>query len=87
MVDKMKTDVDWLLLVSKMKKKVQFHQIYQPIFFSLSKPKVVYLRPFLSSLLFSKLWKQNVMYFAHKHVETRPNCSREIPIFSSITCP
>ena len=33
MVDKIKTDVDRLLLVSKMKQKVQFLKIYQQIFF------------------------------------------------------
>ena len=43
------------------------------IIFSLSKPKVVYLRPFLSSLPFLKFLKQNLMYFRHKHVETGPN--------------
>ena len=32
-------------------------------------PKVVYLRPFVSSLTFLKFSKQNFMYFGHKHVE------------------
>ena len=36
----------------------------------ISKPKVVYLRTFLSSLTFPKFWKQNFMYYGHKHVET-----------------
>ena len=39
-------------------------------FFLFFKPKVVYLRPLLSSLPFPKFWKQNVMNFGHKHVET-----------------
>ena len=38
--------------------------------FSISKLKLMYLRPFLSSLRFPKFWKQNFMYFGHKHVET-----------------
>ena len=46
-----------------------------------SKQKVVYLRPFLSSLPFLKFQKQNSMYFGHKHVETGPNCSHEFAIF------
>ena len=37
--------------------------------FLISKPKVVYLHPFLSSLTFPKFWKQNFMYFGHKHVQ------------------
>ena len=45
------------------------------------KPKVVYLRPFLSSLSFRKFWKQNFVYFGHKHVETGPNCSYEVATF------
>ena len=74
MVDKIKTDVDTLHLVSKMKKSSISKNI-STIFFSLSKPKVVYLRPFLSSLPFPNFFKQNFMYFAHKHVETGLNCS------------
>ena len=77
MVDKIKTDVDRLLLVSKMKKS-SISQNISTNFFSLLKPKVVYLRPFLSYLPFSKFWKQNFMYFGYKHVETGPNSSREI---------
>ena len=38
--------------------------------FSLSKPKVVCLRPFLSSLSFSDFLKQILMFFGRKHVET-----------------
>ena len=45
--------------------------------FSLSKPKVVYSRPFLSSLPFPKL----CMYFGYKHVGTGPNCSHELATF------
>ena len=37
--------------------------------FIFSEPKVVYLRPFLSSLPFKKFWKENLMYFGLKHVE------------------
>ena len=38
--------------------------------FLLSKPKVVFLRPFLSSPPFPKFWKENFMYFGQKYVET-----------------
>ena len=80
MVDEIKTEVDRLLLVSKLKKS-SISQNISTNFFSLSSPKVVYLRPFLSSLPFPNFWKQNFMYFAHKHVETGPNFSLEISRF------
>ena len=62
-------------------KKVQFHKIFWTFFFPLSIPKVVYLRPFLSSLPFPKFWKQNFMFYGHKHLETGPNCSHELATF------
>ena len=49
--------------------------------FLLSKPKVVYLRPFSSSLPFPKFWKKNLMYFGHKHVESGPSCSHKLATF------
>ena len=69
MVEKIKTDVDELLLVLTMKNKflIYFAKIE---LFSISYPKVVYLRPFLSSRTFPKFWKQNLMYFGHKDVKT-----------------
>ena len=81
MLDKIKTDVDRLLLILIMKKK--FVDIFCEIelFFSFSISKVVYLRPFLFYLPFPKFWKQNFMYFAHKHVETRTNCSHKLATF------
>ena len=48
-----KTDVDRLLLVTKLKKSSMLTK-YIDFFFSQSKPKVAYLRPFLSSLSFPK---------------------------------
>ena len=69
MVDKIQMDVDRLLLVLIMKK--NFRYILPKLdFFSISKPKVVYLRPFLSSLPFSKFGKENFMYFRNKRVKT-----------------
>ena len=50
-------------------------------FFSLSKPKVVHLCPFLSSLKFPKFWKPNFMYSGHKHVENGGNCSHKLATF------
>ena len=47
-------------------------------FVPLSKPKIVYLRPFLTSLQFAKYWKENLMYFGHKHAEIGPNRSHEV---------
>ena len=32
-------------------------------------------------LIFLKLWKQNFIYFGHKHVETGLNCSHQLSIF------
>ena len=49
--------------------------------FLLSKPKVIYLRPFSSSLPFPKFWKKNLMYFGHKHVESGPSCSHKLATF------
>ena len=53
MVKKMKTDVDRLLLVLTMEKKIQKYFVKLK-FFSFLKPNVVYLRPFLTSLQFTK---------------------------------
>ena len=69
MVEKLKTNVDRLLLVLIMEQK--FPKYFVKLdFFSFLKPNVVYLRPFLNSLQFPKFWEQNFMYFGHKHVET-----------------
>ena len=80
MVEKMKTDVDEVLLVPKLKKG-QIQQNILENFHLFSKPKVVYLHPFLSSLPFSKFWKPNLMYFGPKHVETGSNYSHELVTF------
>ena len=80
MVEKIKTDVDRLLLDLKFKKSSILAK-YIGIFCSFSKPEVLYLRPFVSFLPFHKFWEQNFMYFAHNHVETGPNYSHEIPNF------
>ena len=80
MVENMKTDIDRLLLVSKLIKSSILLK-YIGNFFSFSNPKVVYIRPFLSSLPFPKFWKENFMYFSHKRVETGPNCSHELATF------
>ena len=73
-------DVDRLHLVSKIKKSLISQNIFV-IFLLLSKPKVIYLHPFSYSVPFLKTWKQNFMYFGHKHVETGPNCSHELSTF------
>ena len=56
-------------------KKSSISQNILELCFPLLKPKVVYLRPFSSSLQFPKFWKQNFMNFRHKHIENGPNCS------------
>ena len=61
-------DVNRLLLVLIMKKKFLIH--FAKIELLILKLKVVYLRPFLSYLPLPKFFKQNFMYFGHKHVET-----------------
>ena len=65
----MKTEADKLLLVLRTKRifPINFAKIE---FFSIYKPQVVYLRPFVSSQPFPKFSKQNYMYFGYKHVET-----------------
>ena len=69
MVEKMKTDVDRLLLILIMGKK--FPKYFVKLnFFLFLKPNLVYLHSFLASPQFSKFLKQNFMYFRHKHVET-----------------
>ena len=69
MVEKITTDVDRLLLVLIMEKKCPKYFV-KLNFFPFLKPNVVYLRPFLTSLQFPKFWKQNLMHFGHKHLET-----------------
>ena len=60
----MKTDVDRLLLVLKMKK--QFPKSFVELnYFLFYKPNLVYLRSLLSSLPFLKFKKQNFMYYWH----------------------
>ena len=58
MVEKIKIDVDRLLCVSIMEKIARYILI-ELNFFWFSKPKIVYLHPFLSCLLLPKFWKQN----------------------------
>ena len=80
MAEKIKTDLNKLLLDSKINK-VQFQNNMPEKYFSLSKPKVVNLRIFLSSLSFPKFWKQNFIYFGLKHIKTGPNCSHKLVTF------
>ena len=61
----MKTDVNRLILVSKLKK-VRFWQNISETLFSLSKPNVGYLHTFLPSLPFPKFRKQNFLYSGDK---------------------
>ena len=60
---------------------VQYQQNTSENLFSLSISKVVYLRPFYSSLSFPKIWKQNFMYFERKYIETEPSYSHEFATF------
>ena len=83
----MKTDVDRLLLISKLENTSILAKYFRNDFFSLSKPKVVYLRPFLSFLLFLKFRKQRFIYFGQKHVETGSNCSHELATFINYHMP
>ena len=80
MVETIKTDVDRPLLVSKLKRSSIFKKSIRN-FLLLSKPRLVYLDPLISSLPFFKFSKQNVMYFGVKHVETRPNFLHELATF------
>ena len=61
MAEKIKTDVDRLLLISKLKKSFR-HILLNLKLFPILKSKVVYLRPFLFSLPFPKFSKENFMY-------------------------
>ena len=70
MAEEIKTDVDRLLLVLIMKINLLIYFVELTFFFHFRKPKIVYLRQFLSSLPFPKFWKQNFMYFEHKHAGT-----------------
>ena len=53
----MKTGVDRLLLVLIMEKK--FRKYFVELKFPFSKPNIVYLRPFLTSLQFPKFFNKN----------------------------
>ena len=59
--EKIELDVDKLLLISKVKKS-SISAKYIGKVFSLLKSKIVYLRPFSSSLTFTKFCKKNSMY-------------------------
>ena len=83
MVEKMKTDADKLLLVLKMEKFFKKYFVKLNCF-SFSKPNVVYLRLFSSSLPFLKVLKQNFTYFVHKHVEMNNNVKKISKIFCKI---
>ena len=61
-------------------KRFNLRKIYRTFFF-IFKPKVVYLRTFLSFLPFFKFLQQRFVYFGHKHVETGPNYSYELATF------
>ena len=78
-LDKIKTDVDRLLLVSKLTK-CSILAKYIGTFFFIVKTKSIY-RPFLSFLPFLKFWKKRFIYFGHKHVETGANYSYELATF------
>ena len=70
MVEKIKMDVDRLLFVLS-EKKFPINFATLELFFNFeTKCSLLYVRSFLSSSLFSKFWKENCMYFKHKHVET-----------------
>ena len=59
MADKIKMDVDRLILLLTMEKKFRYI-LLKLIIFSISKPKVVYLRPFLSSTI-SQIKKKKIL--------------------------
>ena len=69
MVEKIKMDVGRLLLVLPIKKNFRYI-LLKLNFYSISKPKVVYLHPFSFYLPFSKFYKGNFMYLRHGHVDT-----------------
>ena len=48
-------------------KKFNFSKINRDLFFTVKTKSIVYLRPFLSFLLFAIFQRQNFMYFGHKH--------------------
>ena len=60
MVEKIKTDVDRLLSVLTVKKK--FRCIFMKFnFFSISKPKVIYLRPFFYLLYYFPNFEKKIL--------------------------
>ena len=65
MAEKIKADVDSFENVKKCP--INFAKTE---LFSILKPKVVYLPPFLPSLSFPKFQTENLMYFRHKYLET-----------------
>ena len=54
-------------------KKISILAKSMEILILLSKLKVVFLCPVLSSLPFPTFWKRNFMYFGRRHVETEPS--------------
>ena len=78
MVEKIKTNVHILLFFQNIKKSLIFAKSIKG-FYLLSKPKIVYLRAFFSTI--SQIPKEMVMYFGRKHVETELSCSHELATF------
>ena len=62
MIEKIESDVDKLLLVSKFKKSFRYI-LLKLNFFSILKPKVVYLRPFLPYDIYNfPNFKKKILY-------------------------
>ena len=85
MFEKIKTNVDRLLLVLKFKKSSILAKYMR--FSFIAKTKSSLSTSVFIFFTFLKLWKQRFMYFGHKHVETGPNYSYKLATFLNYHMP
>ena len=69
MVEKIKTEVDRVLLVLNMKKNFPIYFTKIELFLNFETESSLSI-PVLPYIPFFKFWKENFIYFKHKHVET-----------------
>ena len=81
MVEKIKRNVDRLLLVSKMKKSSSLTKYIGNFFFTVKTKISQSTSVFIFSTISQIIKKQNFMYFEYKRVETGLNCSHELATF------
>ena len=85
-LEKIKTNVDRLLLVWKLKK-FNFSEYFGNFFFIIKTKSSLSTSVFIFSTISQILETTfNILYFGHKLLETGPNVHMNLILFTSITC-